>query len=474
MNNPNSGLSDKKMLNNYLLYAKGLKVQFDRVVALDDVDFYIGKNEIVGLLGDNGAGKSTLIKSLIGLYKLQSGELYINGKKVNSISPMQARKEGIEVVYQEPALVDELSIVRNFFLGKELRSSQRLLKFFDYRLMEKITKKYLLKLGFENIRDVNDPVSCLSGGQRQVIALARCIYFGKKLLILDEPTVSLSERDIDIVLELVREAKRKGLSVIFVTHKAHEVFEVADRFVVLNNGANYVNLDKNETNLKEMEKILISSRLSAIRELAAGVAHQIRNPLGIVKASAEVLKDDFQVNTDSDNYKNIIDMMISEINTMNVVVSNFLDFAHQYKLNIEMYSIEKLINNALQALPIYKFPSIDIIINIQDNLPPYPVDKSLSEQVLSNLILNALQASGIRDEIEITAQIHDKLQISVRDHGVGIDEEIKKRIFNPFFTTKKNGTGLGLSIVHRIIDQLNGSIEVKSTHGKGSVFTIEI
>lgn len=474
MNKQNSSLSDREISNNYLLNAKGLKVKFDSVIALDDVDFFIGKNEIVGLLGDNGAGKSTLIKSLIGLYKLQSGELYINGKKKNSISPMQARKEGIEVVYQEPALIDDLSIARNFFLGKELSSSKNPFKFYDNRSMDKITKKSLSKLGFENVRDVNDPVSCLSGGQRRIIALARCFYFGKKLLILDEPTASLSERDIEIVLDLVREAKRNGLSVIFVTHKAHEVFEVADRFVVLDKGLNYLNLDKNETSLKEMEKILISSRLAAVRELAAGVAHQIRNPLGIIKASAEVLKDDFQVTDDPDGYKNIINMMISEINTMNVVVSNFLDFAHQYKLSIEMYSIEKLINNALKSLPIYKFPKINIVVKIPDNLPLYPVDKSLSEQVLSNLILNALQASENINEILITAGIDDKLRISVIDYGVGIDEDVKKRIFNPFFTTKKNGTGLGLSIVHRIIDELNGSIEMESTPGKGSVFTIEI
>ncbi len=471
---PVSSLSDKEISNDYLLYAKGIKVKFDSVIALDNVDFYIGKNEVVGILGDNGAGKSTLIKSLIGLYKLQSGELYINGKKKNKISPILSRKEGIEVVYQEPALIDELSITRNFFLGKELGSSKKSFKNFNSPLMEDITKKQLSKLGFDNVRNLNDPVSSLSGGQRRIIALARCFYFGKKLLILDEPTASLSEKDIEIVLDLVREAKRNGLSVIFVTHKAHEVFEVADRFVVLDKGLNYLNLDKNETSLKEMEKILISSRLAAVRELAAGVAHQIRNPLGIIKASAEVLKDDFLVTGDSDGYKNIINMMISEINTMNVVVSNFLDFAHQYKLNIKMYSVEKLIKNAIQSLPVYKFPNINIIINIPKNLSFYPLDKSLSEQVLSNLILNALQTSKNGDKIMIDAEIDDKLRISVTDFGSGIDDEVRKRIFNPFFTTKKNGTGLGLSIAHRIIDELGGLIDIQSTPGEGSVFTIEI
>ena len=473
MNESNSVSYDMDISNNYLVYAKNLRVKFDSVIALDNVDFNIGKNEVVGLLGDNGAGKSTLIKSLVGLYKLQSGELYINGKKKKSISPIEARKEGVEVVYQEPALIDELSITRNFFLGKEL-GSIKYLKNFNSSLMETITKKELLKLGFDNARNVNDPVSCLSGGQRRIIALARCFYFGKKLLVLDEPTASLSEKDIEIVLDLVREAKRNGLSIIFVTHKAHEVFEVADRFVVLDKGSNYLNLEKNETSLKEIEKILISSRLAAVRELAAGVAHQIRNPLGIIKASAEVLKDDFQVNSDPDGYRNIISMMISEINTMNVVVSNFLDFANQYKLNIEMYSIEKLITNALTSLPIYKYPKIDIEIKLSGNLPFYPLDKSLSEQILSNLILNALQASKDKDKIIITAWIDDKLKISVQDFGTGIKEDVQKRIFNPFFTTKKNGTGLGLSIVHRIIDELNGSIEIESTQGKGSVFTIEL
>jgi len=467
MSKSDSSLSDKEKINDYLLYAEGIKVKFDSVIALDNIDFYIGKNEVVGILGDNGAGKSTL-------YKLQAGELYINGKKKNKISPILSRKEGIEVVYQEPALIDELSITRNFFLGKELGSSKKSLKNFNSSLMEDITKKQLSKLGFDNVRNVNDPISSLSGGQRRIIALARCFYFGKKLLILDEPTASLSEKDIEIVLDLVRGAKRNGLSVIFVTHKAHEVFEVADRFVVLDKGLNYLNLDKNETSLKEMEKILISSRLAAVRELAAGVAHQIRNPLGIIKASAEVLKDDFMVTGDTEGYRNIINMMISEINTMNVVVSNFLDFAHQYKLNIIMYSVEKLINNAIQSLPVYKFPGINIIINIPKNVSLYPVDKSLSEQVLSNLILNALQTSRNGDNIIIDAEIEDKLRISVTDFGSGIDGETKKRIFNPFFTTKKNGTGLGLSIAHRIIDELGGLIDIKSIPDEGSVFTIVI
>ncbi len=458
--------------NNYLLSAKGLKVKFDSVVALDNVDFHIGKNEVVGILGDNGAGKSTLIKSIIGLNPLQAGELYINGNRKKKITPILARKEGIEVVYQEPALIDEMSVTRNFFLGKELGVGKH--KFTNFQLMDSITEEQLRKLGFDSIRNVNDPVSSLSGGQRRIIALARCFYFGRKLLILDEPTSSLSERDIEIVLDLVRKAKRNGLSVIFVTHKAHEVFEVADRFVILDKGLNYLNLDKSETNLKEMEKILISSRLAAVRELAAGVAHQIRNPLGVIKASAEVLKDDYYVKSDEKGFKNIINMMISEINTMNVIVSNFLDFAHQYKLDVKMYSVEKLITNTVHSLPTYKFPEIDIIIDIPEKLPLYPLDKSLSEQVLSNLILNALEASVKQSEIIISVKMSDKLRISVTDHGVGIDKDVKNRIFNPFFTTKKNGTGLGLSIVHRIIDELNGSIEMESTSGKGSVFTIEI
>ncbi|MEW5814505.1 MAG: ATP-binding cassette domain-containing protein [Spirochaetota bacterium] len=471
----NLNLREKNLIANNLVYMKDIKVQFGNVVALDSVEFRIGRQEIVGLLGDNGAGKSTLVKALIGLYPLNSGEIYFSGRRVNFSSPWGAREAGIETVYQDLALIDRLSISRNFFLGRELVKRIGPFRFLDGKRMDRIAEKALAEIGLKNLRAMRETVSFLSGGERQAIAIGRANYFGARLLILDEPTAALSETETEMVLRLVKEAKRKGLSVIFITHKAYEVFEVADRFVVLHRGRNYAEIEKEDTNLKELEKLLISSRLAAVKEMAAGVAHQIRNPLGIIKVSAEMLRDDFKVLNNQENYHKIINTLINKVNTLNQLVSNFLDFARPPKLNRTLCSVRELLEASLASLPLDKFPGVKISLLMQEGTLEFSLDRNLMEQVIANLVINAVQASVPAGKVEIRTRLENNhLCIEVQDWGCGLDEEIRKQIFNPFFTTKTSGTGLGLSIVHRIVELHNGSIKVKSASGKGSTFQINL
>lgn len=222
-------------MNLPLVEMKNIKKSFGKVKALKGVDFSVNRAEVVGLLGDNGAGKSTLIKVLVGYYQPDEGEIYFEGKRVRFSSPREARELGIETVYQDLALVNLMPLWRNFFLGRELVRKLGPVRWLDRKKMRKIALESLADIGI-SVRNVDDTVAFLSGGERQAVAIARAIHFGAKLLILDEPTAALSVGETRKVLEHILEAKRRGISVIFITHNIYHVYEVADRLVILERG----------------------------------------------------------------------------------------------------------------------------------------------------------------------------------------------------------------------------------------------
>ena len=250
----------QKLIQDNFVYMEKVGIRFGKVVALDGVDFTVGRNEVVGLLGDNGAGKSTLIKCLNGYHRATSGNIYVDGKHADFRSPADARDAGIETAYQDLALVDLMTISRNFFMGRELEWKLGPFKFLNHRKMDEISARSLAEVGLRNIRAMHETVNFLSGGERQAIAIGRASYFGAKLLILDEPTAALSVTETEWVLRLVIEAKESGLSVIMITHNAYEVYDVADRFVILQHGKNYADVKKEDTDAKELIE-LIAGRL---------------------------------------------------------------------------------------------------------------------------------------------------------------------------------------------------------------------
>jgi simple sugar transport system ATP-binding protein len=230
--------------------------RFGSFNALNNVDFDVNKKEIVGLLGDNGAGKSTLIKVLVGLIQQEQGEIFFEGEKIKYNSPRQSREKGIEVAYQGLALVPLMSIVRNFFLGREITKGVGPFKFLDLKKMKEITAKRINEIGIKGIKDVDSKVISLSGGESQSICIGRAVHFGAKLLILDEPTAALSINETNKVLDYVVMAKEMGLSVIFITHNVHHVYQVADRFVVLEEGSVIGNIEKKDTNAEEIINLI--------------------------------------------------------------------------------------------------------------------------------------------------------------------------------------------------------------------------
>jgi len=232
---------------------------FGTIHALKGVDFTINRGEVIGLLGDNGAGKSTLIKILSGVYPPDKGEIYFEGKKVHFRSPADARKLGIETVYQDQALAPNLSIVRNVFMGREITAP---LGFLNLKKMSEEAKRAIEALGLR-IRSPLEPVAVLSGGERQGIAIARALYFKAKLVILDEPTAALSIKETQKVLDFIRLLKKENVSVVFITHNLYHVCEVADRFVVLFRGMKVADVPKEQTSIEELTCYITTGKAAA-------------------------------------------------------------------------------------------------------------------------------------------------------------------------------------------------------------------
>lgn len=217
------------------LEMRAISKSFGEVQALRDVDFRVGPNEIVGLLGDNGAGKSTLIKIITGYYQPDTGEIYFNGERVQKLTVHRARQLGVETVYQERALADLQTLWRNIFIGRELTT---FLGFLDVNGMHEETNKLMLEsMGFTSSAVTPDStIKTFSGGEKQGVAIVRALYFDADLIVLDEPTMGLGLQETRKLLAFVQQVREAGKSAIFIDHNVFHVYEVADRVVVLDRG----------------------------------------------------------------------------------------------------------------------------------------------------------------------------------------------------------------------------------------------
>ncbi len=230
---------------------------YGRVQALDTVNLVIHDNEIVGLLGDNGAGKSTLIKVISGVVPLSSGRLHWHGKPVTVKDTNDAISLGIETIYQDSALVTQLSIARNLFLGREPLKGPRILNRMDKQLMEEVAANLLGEVGITKNIPPKTPINALSGGERQAVAIARAMHFDSELIILDEPTNNLGVAETQGVLRFVRNARDSGHSCIFIAHNIHHVFQVVDRIVVMRRGKVVADdIDPKTSTIEEVEQVI--------------------------------------------------------------------------------------------------------------------------------------------------------------------------------------------------------------------------
>lgn len=242
-----------------VVHMESIVKRFGTITALDGVDFTIEKQQVMALVGDNGAGKSTLIKILTGVYPLTGGQVYFEGNLVQINSPRDARALGIETCYQDLALVNLMSITRNFFLGREVVRKFGPVNWLNIRKMNHLTRTGLSNVGIK-IRVPSEKVGKLSGGERQSIAIGRALHFGAKLLILDEPTSALSVAETRKVLTYTLNAKERGLSVIFISHNVRHVYQVADAYTILRHGRKVGTYAKGELTEDDIADLITGER----------------------------------------------------------------------------------------------------------------------------------------------------------------------------------------------------------------------
>ncbi len=242
----------------YAVRMVNIEKYFGVVCALKNINLEVGHNEIVGLIGDNGAGKSTLVKILTGVFPPTSGELYVAGQKVdlNKYSVKQAHAHGIETVYQDKSLGDKQSLWRNFFLGREITGP---LGFIDVKKEKAIANEIMLNtIGFRGKGiTVDSKVSKLSGGERQGVAIGRAMHFEAELIILDEPTVALSLKEVAKVLNFVQKIKEAGKACVYISHAMADVYEISDRFIVMDRGEIVADIAKKDISLKALDEFLL-------------------------------------------------------------------------------------------------------------------------------------------------------------------------------------------------------------------------
>jgi D-xylose transport system ATP-binding protein len=252
-----------------ILELRGVSKSFGAVQALYEVDFHVSAGEVMALVGDNGAGKSTLIKCIAGIYSIDSGDVLFEGQPVSIHGPKDAARLGIEIVYQDLALADNLDVVQNMFLGREEQTGP--LRSLDELTMEKRANDTLASLSVTTISSVRQTVAGLSGGQRQSVAVAKAVMWNSRVVILDEPTAALGVAQTHQVLDLVKRLGEQGLAVVLVSHNLHDVFEVADSITVLRLGQNVAEYKRSEVTQTQVVEAITAGKLSK----APGIAEEV-------------------------------------------------------------------------------------------------------------------------------------------------------------------------------------------------------
>jgi simple sugar transport system ATP-binding protein len=243
----------------HLLEVDGISKYYGNVVALNGVSAHVDAGEVTCILGDNGAGKSTFIKILSGVHQHDAGRFLVDGEEVGFSSPRDARARGIATVYQDLAMVPLMSIWRNFYLGAEPTVGWGPLRRFDARTAKSTVRRELSEMGID-LRDPDQPVGTLSGGERQSVAIARAVHFGARVLILDEPTSALGVKQAGVVLKYILQARERGVAVIFITHNPHHAYPVGDRFVILNRGQTIGTFEKSQIDRQELVRQMAGGR----------------------------------------------------------------------------------------------------------------------------------------------------------------------------------------------------------------------
>jgi len=252
-----------------IIEMRNIEKHFGSVIALAGVSLAVHPGEVMCLLGDNGAGKSTFIKTMAGVHAPSAGEMLVEGQPVNFSGPREALDTGIATVYQDLAVIPLMSITRNFFMGREPTKGFGPFRYIDFKHCDGVAREEMKKIGID-VRDPGQAVGTLSGGERQCVAISRAVYFGAKVLILDEPTSALGVRQTSMVLKYVNMVRNKGLGVVFITHNVRHAMAVGDKFTVLNRGKTLGTAKKGEITPEELQNLMAGGQELADLESSLG------------------------------------------------------------------------------------------------------------------------------------------------------------------------------------------------------------
>ncbi len=283
----------------HLLELENISKYYGNIIALTGVTTSVNAGEVTCVLGDNGAGKSTFIKIIAGAHQQSEGTLSVEGEEVMFDSPRDALAKGIATVYQDLAVVPLMSVWRNFFLGAEPTKSLGPLRWIDKEKASRIAKEEMAKMGID-IRDTEQPVGTLSGGERQSVAIARAAYFGAKVLILDEPTSALGVKQSGVVLRYIVEARNRGLGVIFITHNPNHAYPVGDRFLILNRGRSMGNFAKDEITRDEL--IMMMAGGAELEELQKELEMASAGDEGLAHLAEELAEEVHELEERADHH----------------------------------------------------------------------------------------------------------------------------------------------------------------------------
>jgi len=252
-----------------IIEMRNIEKHFGSVIALAGVSLAVNAGEVMCLLGDNGAGKSTFIKTMSGVHAPSAGEMLVDGKPVHFSGPREALDAGIATVYQDLAVIPLMSITRNFFMGREPTKGFGPFRHIDFNYCDGVAREEMKKIGID-VRDPGQAVGTLSGGERQCVAISRAVYFGAKVLILDEPTSALGVRQTSMVLKYVNMVRNKGLGVVFISHNVRHAMAVGDKFNVLNRGRTLDTANKGEITAEELQNLMAGGQELADLESSLG------------------------------------------------------------------------------------------------------------------------------------------------------------------------------------------------------------
>jgi ABC-type sugar transport system ATPase subunit len=473
------------------LYAENIHKSHPGADALRGVTVSLQHGEVHVLLGVDAAGKSTLVKILAGIYQPDSGELYVDGRRVSISTPKAAAALGIGAVHQDVGLVPFMSVVSNLLLDYAPRRRLLVLPLIDWPRIESAAKEVLDLLGVQ--LDLQRQVRDLSLAQQQMVKIVKALTSRPRILLLDEPTYALPDADINRLFRAIRTLASTGVSVLYVSHLLNEVPRIADRVTVLKEGKTLGTMPADQADLRSVVEMLVAETSQAMalreadrlrREFVSLVSHELRTPLATIRGYAETV---MSRSWSEEIRQECLENIGRGCERLTELVDNLLDMSSLEKGTLRIEKEEVSLPDLAKRVTLASWRRSrsvrDVALRFPPDFPTVWADPKRIEQVLNNLLDNAVKYCPHEQTLSVSGTVDDATRmavVSVEDQGVGIPAEHLERVFERFYrvpnpdTGGVEGSGLGLSICKGIVERHGGQMWVESTVGGGSSFSFSL